>query len=144
MWLWQAELHHLGFRRRSEHYWQCERRHGLPPSAHLSIWPWSEQGIPGPGKGKLRYLVEVTEFHVTFLSAVDHLHFYFHERDANEWKPGGHTSSAELRRLGENPRALRALADVIAQRLIESWGGRLLARRGRRCRQEEQRGETGL
>jgi len=134
MWLWEAELRQLGFRRRSERYWQCERRHGLPGRAHLSIWPWSEQDIPGPGKQPLRFLIEVTEFHVTFLSAVDHLHFYYHERGVNEWQPGGHTSRAQMRRLREDPLALRALADGIAGRLIEGWGGQLLARRGRLCR----------
>ena len=28
MWLWDGELRRLGFRRKSERYWQCERRFG--------------------------------------------------------------------------------------------------------------------
>jgi hypothetical protein len=27
MWLWDLDLHALGFKRKSERYWRCERRH---------------------------------------------------------------------------------------------------------------------
>jgi hypothetical protein len=30
MWILECELHAIGFRRRSDDYWQCERRFGLP------------------------------------------------------------------------------------------------------------------
>ncbi len=106
MWLWEAELRERGFRRKSDRYWQCERRFGLPGSAHLSVFSWSEQTIPPGRGGGRRFLVELTEFHVTFRIALEHIHFYYHERGDNEWQPCGHTSATELRRLGCEPAAL--------------------------------------
>ncbi len=99
MWLWAVELHELGFRRRSDRYWQCERRFGLPEQAHLSIFA-SEQRIPA-GKGRKRCLVELAAFHVTFEIDRDNVHFYYHERLDNEWEAGGHTSAGEMARLGQ-------------------------------------------
>jgi hypothetical protein len=128
MWLWDTQLRELGFKRPSERYWHCERRYDLPGWAHLSIYSWSEQAIPQKGKKRFRYLVEVTEFHVTFLTARDNLHFYYHERQPGEWEPGGHTSCAELLRLDEDPVALRTRADRIAAALVTAWQGALLAR----------------
>ncbi len=132
MWLWDIQLHELGFKRASERYWRCESRYGLPSWAHLSIYSWSEQSIPRRRQKGVRYLVEITEFHVTFLAARDNLHFYYHEHQAGEWMPGGHTSPAELLRLGEDPRLLRTEADTIAGQLVEAWGGILLRQSGQR------------
>ena len=53
MWLWDIELRALGFRRKSERYWQCLRRFELPDAAYLSLFSWSEQFIPA---GNGRYL----------------------------------------------------------------------------------------
>lgn len=127
MWKWDSELRELGFRRRSERYWQCENRFGLTCDEHLSIFPWSEQNLPGTSV----CLVEVDTFHVTFLIGFDHVHFYYHEVLDNDWSPGGHTSSCEIRRLGENPRDLRRRADEIAAQFVEALGGILYSRRAR-------------
>src|SRR5947209_8475616 len=127
MWLWESELRERGFRRKSERYWQCRRRFGLDDAAHLSIFSWSEQTLAGAG-GRPRYLVELTEFHLTFVRAGDHLHFYYHEHGENAWHPGGHTSRAEITRLGLDLAALRALADAIAAAFVESLGGVLAGR----------------
>src|SRR5262249_15427319 len=124
MWLWESQLHELGFRRKANRYWRCERRYGLPEEAHLSLFSWGEQAIPAGGPGRRpRFLVELTEFHVTFELGGEHLHFYYHERAENEWEPGGNTSHAELRRLGLAPAALRQQADVIAAAFINALGG---------------------
>jgi hypothetical protein len=129
MWLWASELNDLGFRHKSERYWRCERRFGLPAAAHLSLFSWGEQVLPA-GAGEVRLMVELTEFHVTFVLRHDHVHFYYHERLENDWEPGGHTSAAELCRLGAGVRALRARADVIAAALIEALGGTFCPRGG--------------
>jgi hypothetical protein len=128
MWQWDNELYERGFRRRSERYWQCVRGHGLPVDAHLSLFSWAEQTLPGRHKGQHRYLVEVTEFHVTFLIGIDHLHFYYHERWHNDWKPAGHTSGGELLRLGLVPAQWRQRADEVAARLVASLAGTLYPR----------------
>jgi hypothetical protein len=128
MWLWDNELYERGFRRRSERYWQCVRGHGLPADAHLSLFSWAEQTLPGRRKGQRRYLVEVTEFHVTFAIGIEHLHFYYHEHCDNDWKPAGHTSAGELRRLGLVPAQWRQRADEVAARLVASLGGTLFPR----------------
>jgi hypothetical protein len=131
MWQWDSDLQQLGFRRPSERYWRCERRYGLGPADHLSIWSWSEQTIPHPDarrRGSARFLVEITEFHVTFLIGGEHLHFYYHEHADNEWRPAGHTSNNELRRVGADPPELRARADAIAAEFIAALGGTLRSR----------------
>jgi hypothetical protein len=64
MWLWESELRELGFKRKSERYWRCERRFDLPDHAHLSVFSWGEQSIPAGRSGPARFLVELTEFHV--------------------------------------------------------------------------------
>lgn len=128
MWLWDQQLHELGFRRRSDRYWQCERRFGLPVWGHLSLFSWSEQAIP-LGRQRWRFLVEVTEFHVTFLTPLDNLHFYYHERQPDEWTPGGHTSSGEIARLDLDPLELRARADAIATDVVAALGATLRPRR---------------
>jgi hypothetical protein len=127
MWLWASELHELGFRRRSERYWRCEGRHGLPAEGHLSIFSWGEQAIPA-GRAGARYLVELTEFHVTFAVGREHLHFYYHEGWPNEWHPAGHTSSAEIRRAGGDPAELCGRADLVAGEFVDALGGVLVSR----------------
>jgi hypothetical protein len=122
MWLWSAELHEWGFKRKSERYWRCERRFGLGDQAHISIFAWSEQ----TSDGKKR--VEIDAFHITFNLRLEHVHFYYHERDHHEWEPGGHTSCGEIRRLGHDPIELRDQADRIALTLIEVMGGRFHSR----------------
>lgn len=122
MWLWDDELRGLGFRRKSERYWACERRFGLAEGDHLSVFSWGEQTIPG-GNGPARHLVELTEFHVTLARSGENLHFYYHEHNDNEWVPGGHTSGGEIARLGLSPAGLRAEADGIASALASALGG---------------------
>jgi len=120
MWLWESELRALGFRRRAERYWQCERRFGLPAWGHLSVFPWGEQSLAGG-----RLLVELDTFHVTFAVGGEHVHFYFHERAGSEWDPGGHTSAAEVLRLGRDVWELRAQADAVAALLVAALSGAL-------------------
>jgi len=76
-----------------------------------------------------RWLVELTEFHVTFQLGLEHVHFYYHEQGENAWRPAGHTSSAEIIRLGESPLAWRSRADASAAALVAALGGVLLPRR---------------
>ena len=121
MWLWASELHALGFRRKSDGYWQCERRFGLSDDEHLSVFTWGEH--PVPGSGGACWLIEVSTFHVTFEIGSDNVHFYYHEMSENGWRPAGHTSSAEIRRLGHRPKELRRTADAIARRVVEALGG---------------------
>lgn len=123
MWLYDLELQRLGFRRKGDRYWQCERRLGLTGHDHLSVFSWAEQRLPAG-----RFLVELTEFHVTFYRGGEHLHFYYHEMADNHWQPSGHTTPLEVQRLGLDVPALRALADCIALALAESLGGVLLPR----------------
>jgi hypothetical protein len=133
MWQWDDDLRLLGFRRRGERYWQCERGYGLGQAEHVSIFSWGEQAIPGR-RGPARFLVEVTEFHVTFLLGGEHLHFYYHEYGDHEWRAAGHTSANEIRRVGAEVAVLRAHADAVAEEVIAGLGGRL---RPRRCRSTE-------
>jgi hypothetical protein len=120
VWLWAAELHDLGCRRKSDGYWQCQRRFGLPDHGHLSLFASAE--LRPPGKGGPR-LVELSTFHVTFEVHLGNVHFYYHECRLNAWEPGGHTSAAELRRLGCDPVALRDLADAVAAEFVAGLGG---------------------
>ena len=133
MWIWDFQLQALGFVRKSDRYWRCERRFGLPENAHLSIFSWSEQRTPRNSR-RPRYLVEVTEFHVTIVLAGEHLHFYYHELDENVWHPGGYTSGREIRRVGGNKTQLRALADAIAAEVVEGWYGTFVTREALRER----------
>jgi hypothetical protein len=128
MWRWASELIELGFRRKSERYWQCKRRFGLPDGAHLSLFVWGEHALPTDSEDAPS-LVELTEFHVTFVLGHEHVHFYYHDRLENNWRPGGHTSRGELRRLGIKEAALRARADAVAAALIEALGGTFSQRR---------------
>jgi hypothetical protein len=123
MWLHDLELSPLGFRRKGDRYWQCERRLGLSGNDHLSVYSWSEQRLP-----RGRFLVELTEFHVTFYRGGEHLHFYYHELADNHWQPAGYTSHNEIRRLGLEPDVLRGEADAIATVLVQALGGVLLPR----------------
>jgi hypothetical protein len=123
MWLYDLELEPLGFRRKGDRYWQCERRLGLCGNDHVSVYSWSEQRLPGG-----RFLVELTEFHVTFYRGGEHLHFYYHELGDNHWQPAGHTSPNEIARLGLQTGTLRAEADEVAGALAEALGGVLLPR----------------
>jgi hypothetical protein len=122
MWLYDAQMHSLGFRRRGERYWQCERRLGLSGGDHVSVFCWSEQRLPTGGR-----LVELTEFHVTFYRAGEQLHFYYHQLDDDRWRHEGNTSHNEIRRLGLEPAELRAEADAIARELALALGGTLEA-----------------
>src|SRR5262249_55304915 len=72
MWQWESELRSLGFQRKSEHYWQCERRFGLPGYGHLSVYCWGEHVVAGG-----RLLADVSTFHVTFKIGHDNVHFYY-------------------------------------------------------------------
>jgi hypothetical protein len=128
MWLWESELRELGFRRKRERYWQCVGRLGLRDGEHLSLFSWGEQALPAGRRRAVRYLVELTEFHVTFTLGHEHVHFYYHERLENDWLPCGHTSATELRRLGCAVAALRDRADGIATALARALGGTLLPR----------------
>jgi hypothetical protein len=123
MWLWESELREVGFRRKSERYWRCEGRFGLPDNAHLSLFSWSEQALSEERSRRPRFLVELTEFHVTFRVTWEHIHFYYHERCDNDWEPGGHTSAAEVLRLGLEPRLLRDAADEVAAAFIAALAG---------------------
>jgi hypothetical protein len=124
VWLWAIELHELGFRRKSDRYWQCERRYGLPAEAHLSVFAWGEHGVAADA-GAAPRLVEVSTFHVTFEIGRENIHFYYHELSDNEWEPAGHTSAAEIARLGRAARELRRAADEIAAALVAALGGTL-------------------
>jgi hypothetical protein len=131
MWLWDIELRTLGFRRKSDRYWQCLRRFELPDAAYLSLFSWSEQCIPD---GNGRYLVELSAFHVTFRIGLERIHFYYHERSENAWTAAGHTSSREIRRLGVEPAQLRAQADAVAAAFIAALGGAYHPRHSRNLR----------
>jgi hypothetical protein len=122
MWRWDDDMRRLGFRRRGERYWQCERRYGLSGHDHVSVFSWSEQSLPGA------FAVELTEFHVTFYRGGEHLHFYYHEMADNNWQPAGHTSVNEIARLGLSAAELRAAANAVAQELVAALGGVLLGR----------------
>jgi hypothetical protein len=123
MWLWENELRELGFRRKGERYWLCGRRFGLHEDDHLSVVSWCEQTILAGRRGRPRYLIELTEFHVTLCIGHENVHFYFHESGENEWGPAGHTSSAEIRRLGHDPCALQGVADRVAGAFVAALGG---------------------
>src|SRR5262249_23147805 len=116
MWLWDCQLRELGFTRKADRYWLCERCYGLKGHGHLSVFSWSEQTIPGARRR--RFLVEVSEFHVTLARGGENIHFYYHEHLDNTWEPGGHTSCAEIRRLDLDPQVLRAQADAIAEAFV--------------------------
>jgi hypothetical protein len=127
VWLWAIELHELGFRRKADRYWQCARGYGLPAEAHLSVFAWAEHGIAADADAA-RHLVEVSTFHVTFEIGRENIHFYYHEHSDNEWQPAGHTSAAEIARLGCAARELRHAADEIAAALVAALGGTLHSR----------------
>lgn len=126
MWKWTIELHELGFRHRSRRYWQCTGRFTLPENAHISLFVDSELMVLGGLEA-----VEFAAFHVTFEIGRENIHYYYHESSDGEWEPGGYTSANEVRRLGEEPRALRDHADRIAAALVEAWTAALRQRRRR-------------
>jgi hypothetical protein len=121
MWIWDFQLRQLGFRQKNDLYWRCERGFGLVEGDHLSVFLWTEEDHSGRAGAKRAF--ELTEFHVTFLIERDHVHFYYHEVQDNRWRPGGHTSSIQLRGLGIEPRDLRAEADEVAQELVRRLRG---------------------
>ena len=63
-------MRRLGLRRKSDRYWQAERRFGLGGADHLSIYSWSEQAIPG-ASGPARFLVELTDKGRRALSGIE-------------------------------------------------------------------------
>lgn len=121
MWLWEVELRELGFRQKSARYWLCERRHGLWEGEHLSVY--ADARTDGE-----RRLFEVHAFHVTFGIGIENVHFYYHESADNEWAPGGHTSRAEVERLGASLAALRARADAVAASLAAALAPLVVSR----------------
>jgi hypothetical protein len=123
MWIEHHQLARLGFKRSGERFRKCERRFHLRNHDHITIWSWSEQRSP---EGSM--LVELTEFHVTFYRGGERLHFYWHERDHNEWESGGHTSTNEIRRVQCDPVELRSEATAIAEAFIAALGGRMFVR----------------
>jgi hypothetical protein len=128
MWLSECELRAIGFRRRSTHYWQCERRFGLPSDGYLSVFADGECAIADSIGDTQPSHIEVSAFHVTFVLGVDNIHFYYHEHAENVWEPGGHTSRFEIERHGVEPRILRADADTIAELVVAALHGTLLPR----------------
>lgn len=131
MWLWEFQLRPLGLRRLSDRYWQCERCHGLPDDAYLSVFAHAqERQTAGLAAGCER--VDVCAFHVTFCLGVDRVHFYYHERAEGVWEPGGHTSGTEIRRYRRDPAELRAVADRVASEFLSVLGMALAPRAGER------------
>lgn len=124
VWLWENALRELGFRRKSAGYWHCERRHGLPESAHLSVFPWAEHAPPS----RAGRLFEVQAFHVTFRLEGEHVHFYYHEHGERSWAPGGYTSAGEIARIGHDPEDLCEVADGVAARLAAAMACAFLPR----------------
>ncbi len=113
MWIWDFQLQQMGFRQKSERYWQCERGFGLTEGDHISLFLWTIQPHSEVDQQTL-HAYELTEFHITFLLDLDHVHFYYHEIQDQTWELGGHTSSAQIRYLGFDPQSLIEEADSIA------------------------------
>ncbi len=127
MWLWECELRQLGLRRLSARYWQCERRHGLPDGAYLSVFSHAQERQAARGAvGRER--ADVCAFHVTFCLGVDRVHFYYHELAEGVWEPGGHTSATEIRRYRRDPAESRATADQVASEFLSALGMKLTSR----------------
>ena len=123
MWLLEAHLRELGFKRKSERYWQCENRYGLPSNAHFSLFPWSESSLSG---GQI--LVELTEFHITFAYGRKNIRFYYRRCSVEIWTPGFHSCFRKMQRLVDDPAALVRKADAVARTFIEALGGMLSER----------------
>jgi len=117
--LWTNDLKRLGFRHRTDRYWRCDRGYGLDASTHVSLFLWTTHAQLTARTA----CYEVAEFHVTFEVPGHNLHFYYHEARASEWVAAGHTSTAEVSRLGFDVTELRRIADAIAQRLVASLEG---------------------
>lgn len=128
MWLWEGELHAVGFRRRSRWYWQAQQRFGVPPNAYVSLFAGAQYRVAAAGKRSGLQRVEASTFHVTFRLGVDNIHFYYHEVGTGEWEPGGRTSGEEIRRYGLEPAELRDQADAVACRVVAAFGGVLWPR----------------
>jgi hypothetical protein len=128
MWIIDAELQQLGFRRRSRRYWQCEWRYGLPDNAYISIYAGGKDSHLDREPRNQPRIVEVSAFHVTFLLDVDNVHFYYHEYGDGVWEAGGHTSGAEIARHDADPLTLRQLADAIAAEFVMALAANLLPR----------------
>src|SRR5690349_4111254 len=117
MWMREGDLRRLGFRRSraSRGYWRCAGRFGLRGEEHLSAFP---REIARSGdRGGAATPIELTEFHVTFPLG-ENVHFYYHEIAEAEWRAEGHTSAAEIRRIGQDPAALKERADRVAERFV--------------------------
>jgi hypothetical protein len=126
MWIWDFQLRQLGFRQKNDLYWRCERGFGLSEGDHLSVFLWTQEDHQEVAGSKRAF--ELTEFHVTFLIDRDHIHFYYHEIQDNRWKPGGHTSSIQLKGMGLDPQSLIQEADTVAQELVQMLKGRWMSR----------------
>lgn len=143
MWLWNDDLHTLGFRRRSEALWTCEGRHGLPEGWHLSVYAWLRDHPRRTRRRRRRaapLLVELASFHVTLPLWDEVVHFYYREESHNTWVPEGHTPTHQIQELGGDPPALAQQADAVALRLVSALRGHLRPRgppraevRGARC-----------
>lgn len=123
MWFWTFELKAQGFRKRSEHLWLCESRHGalygLQGEDHLAIFDWSPRGSQH---------LEIQAFHITFLREGHHIHFYYRELEEARWAPEGHTDVLMLHDLGLDKVALCQDADAIAARWVHAVNAQLLPR----------------
>lgn len=119
MLIWTDDLKRLGFRRKSEHHWRCDRGYGLDSESHISAFLWEVHDQAGESAE----CHEFAEFHVTIEVPGHNLHFYCHEVSCNEWAPAGHTSTAELACLGLDVDDLRELSDEISEGLVAVIGG---------------------
>lgn len=120
MWLWICELKQLGFKQKSNRYFQCTKGYGLENNGHISMFLWTRNG-----KGKNATCFEVNEFHITLKGGGHNLHFYYHERSENVWQQGGHTSTNEIELLGFCAEALREQADSIAKEFVAKLNGKM-------------------
>jgi len=127
MWLWTCELKQLGFKRKSDRYFQCARGYGLNEGEfgksefcdgqYISLFLWTQNSRANAT------CFELSEFHITMQLGGHNIHFYFHEKMANVWEHGGHTSSAEIHLLGYDANELCRIATVIATNFIGSLQG---------------------
>ena len=117
--LWSDDLKRLGFRPKGSRYWCCQRGYGLDSATHLSLFVCTTHVRVSADVA----CFDIAEFHVTFEVPGHNLHFYYHEGLPGHWTLGGHTSTAEIHRLGFDRVTLEQEANQIAAELIEAIGG---------------------